>query len=352
MVVVGGGADLAAAWEPAVFDVNGVSVAFLSIDGSEQGLGATAQTPGIARWDPELAREAIRDAREQADVVTVGLHGGIEYWEGADPLLGPIAEELAAWGVDIVWGHGPHVEQPISVADPDGDGRPTVIATSLGNFLFDQRTEETSNGLLLEVLVDRDGVIAHRIGDKNHDDLRVHFSGWRAPDGDSALVAGRLWSLDRTVAPVDTSFDLGPFAEGTVVDAAHGDLAGDGTTRYLVSYRHAARPESGDPLPQPPVDAAGMSAHLGVLDATKKPIWLSRRPPYPVGAVAACDGAAAFAYTTLDDAAVIATGVGTWSGFGFVLAHELPGSGRIGCADIDGDGRLDPVVIGRVPETP
>jgi hypothetical protein len=68
--------------------------------------------------------------------------------------------------------------------------------------------------------------------------------------------------------------------------------------------------------------------------------------------VAACDGAAAFAYTTLDDAAVIATGLGTWGGFGFVLANELPGSGRIGCADIDGDGRLDPVVIGRVPETP
>ncbi len=95
-----------------------------------------------------------------------------------------------------------------------------------------------------------------------------------------------------------------------------------------------------------------MSAHLGVLDAAKTPIWLSRRPPHPVGAVAACDGTAAFAYTTLDNDAVIATGVGTWAGFGFVIEEDLPGFGRVGCADIDGDGRLDPVVIGRGPPTP
>lgn len=352
MQAVGGGADLESAWEPIVIDVNGVRVAFLSIDGSGQGLAATEHTPGIASWDPDLARDAIREVRKRADVITVGLHGGIEYWGGADPLLSPIADELATWGVDIVWGHGPHVEQPIVVTDPDGDGRPTVVATSLGNFLFDQRSDETSNGLLLEVLVDGEGIIAHRVGDKHHDDLRVHFSGWRIPDGDSALVDGRLWRLDRTVTPVETSVDLGPFSEGTVVHAARGDLDGDGTTEYLVSYRHPVRSKPDDPLPQPPVDPAGMSAHLGVLDAAKTPIWLSRRPPHPVEAVAACDGTAAFAYTTLDSDTVVATGVGSWGGFGFVLAEELPGVGTVGCADVDGDGQLDAVVIGRAMPTP
>lgn len=352
MQAVGGGADLESAWEPVVIDVNGVRVAFLAVDGSEQGLAATDHTPGIASWDPGLAREAISEVQKRADVIVVGLHGGIEYWEGADPLLSPIAEELATWGVDIVWGHGPHVEQPIVIIDSDDDGRPTVVATSLGNFLFDQRTADTSNGILLEVLVDRDGVVAHRVGNKHHDDLRVHFSGWRVPGGDSALVDGRLWCLDRPVTPVEISVDLEPFSEGAVIDAARGDLDGDGTTEYLVSYRHPVRSKPDDPLPQPPVDSAGMSAHLGVLDATRTPIWLSRRPPHAVGAVAACDGAAAFSYTTLDDDTVVATGVGSWGGFGFVLEEELPGSGRIGCADVDGDGRLDPVVIGRAPAAP
>ncbi|MEA3510260.1 MAG: CapA family protein [Actinomycetota bacterium] len=347
MVPVGGGDDLAAAWEPAVVDVSGVSVAFLAIDGSGQGLTATERGPGIASWDPDLARDAVHGARQRADVVTVGLHGGIEYWGGPDPLLIPIAEELASWGVDVVWGHGPHVEQPLIVIDPDGDGRPTVVATSLGNFLFDQTIGETSAGILLEVLVGRDGVVAHRVGDKHHDDLRVHFSGWRTPDGDAALVAGRLWSLDRGVMPVNTTIDIGTFTEGVVVDAARGDLSGDGIGEYLVSYRHPIRTGSNGSQPPPRVDSAGMSAHLGVLDETKAPIWLSRRPPHPVGMVAACDGAAAFAYTTLDDNDVVATGVGTWGGFGFVLEEELPGSGVIGCADVDGDGLLDPVVIDR-----
>ncbi len=95
-----------------------------------------------------------------------------------------------------------------------------------------------------------------------------------------------------------------------------------------------------------------MSAHLGVLDESKMPIWLSRRPPHPIGTVAACDGAAAFAYTTLESDTIVATGVGTWGGFGFVLEEELPGTGRIGCADIDRDGRLDPMVIDRAREAP
>ncbi len=347
MRTAGGGIDLAGAWTPVIVETGGVKIAFLAIDGSRQGLSATESGPGIASWDPDRARSAIVGARSAADVVIVGLHGGVEYRTGPDPLLGPIADELAAMGADVVWGHGPHVEQPISVTDPNYVGRPTVIGTSLGNFLFDQQRPGTDSGILLEVLVDRNGVVAHRVGDVDHHDLRVHFNGWRPPDGDAALVAGGSWNLDRPVALVDTSIDLPSFSEGTVVNAGTSDLDGDGIPEILVSYRHPLRDKSGNPAPPPPTDASGLSAHLGVIAADGSPIWLSRRPPHPVGYVAACDGGAAFAYTALDDATVIATGVGVWSGFGFVLEAELSGPGTIGCADVDGDGRLDPVIVGR-----
>jgi hypothetical protein len=36
-----------------------------------------------------------------------------------------------------------------------------------------------------------------------------------------------------------------------------------------------------------------------------------------------------------------------WQGFGLRPAAELPGPGTPGCADVDGDGRLDPVILGR-----
>jgi poly-gamma-glutamate synthesis protein (capsule biosynthesis protein) len=347
MLAIGGGTSDTEAWEPEVVQVAGVRVAFFAIDGSHQGTAATETQPGVASWDPGVAHTYIQQAKANADIVTVGLHGGIEYGDRPDPLLTPIAMQLAEWGVDVVWGHGPHVAQPVFVVDPDGDGRPTVIATSLGNLLFDQRTPGTSNGLLLEVLVDRDGLIAHRTGGKHHDDLRVHFTGWHVPAGDAALIHGEWWGIDRPPVLVGTSFNLERFSQGTVIDAGLSDIDGDGHDEMLVSYRHPLQLTRTDTHHPPPVDSDGRSAHLGVLDEDGTLLWLSRRPPHPIGKVAACNAAAAFAYTTLDAETVIATGAGVWSGFGFVLDAELPGPGDIGCADIDGDGALEPVVYRR-----
>ncbi len=352
MQLVGGGPDLATAWTPVVVEVGDLNVAFLAVDGSQQGRGATLDEPGIASWNPDRARTAIAAARRDADVVVVGLHGGVEYRTRPDPLLTPLAEQIAGAGADVVWGHGPHVEQPITVIDPDGDGRPTIVATSLGNFLFDQHRPGTDTGILLEVLVDRDGLVAHRVADANHRDLRVHFDGWRPPAGNATLVAGGAWALDRAISTVDTSIRLSEFSEGIVVDASAGDLDGDGSEELLVSYRHPVRDKPGEPGPPPPVDTTGMSAHIGVIERDGTPVWLSRRPPHPVARVATCDGTAAFAYSTLNDDWIIATALGTWGGFGFVLEDELPGPGTVGCSDVNGDGLLDPVVLGRDAGSP
>ncbi|MFO7699369.1 MAG: hypothetical protein R6W79_02035, partial [Acidimicrobiia bacterium] len=213
---------------------------------------------------------------------------------------------------------------------------------------FDQQGPDTSIGGLLEVLVDGNGVVAHRIGTTRNVDLRIRFEGWGIPAGDLGYLEGSWWALHRAPDLVDTGIELFAFAEGDVVAAARGDLDGDGTSETLVSYRHAVRVKAGDPRADPPTDASGRSAHLGVLDASGDPIWLARRPPHPVGAVAACGGTAAFAYTELDEEDVVATAAGAWSGFGFILAPELAGAASIGCADIDGDGTLDAVVVDRI----
>jgi len=347
MHAVGGGYDLAEAWTPVTIEAEGVTIAFLAIDGSGQGLGATASQPGVASWNPDRARSAIVEAHSAADVVIVGLHGGVEYRTRPDPLLGPIADQLATMGADVVWGHGPHVEQPITVTEPRGNGRRTLIATSLGNLIFDQHRPETDTGVLLEILVDRDGLVAHRVAGTKVTDQRVWFGAWRPPPGDAALVAGRLWSLDRIAVPVEPTVVVPPFSEGIIVDSAAGDLDGDGADEVLISYRHALRNYPTSHGPSLPTDSSGRSTHLGVVEIDGTPVWLSRRPPHAIGHVAACDRAAAFAYTGLNDDTVVATGAGTWSGFGFVLEAELSGAGRIGCADVDGDGSLDPIILGR-----
>ena len=131
MLAVGGGANAADAHRARTIEVHGLHVAFLAFDVSGSGLTATEGRPGIATWDAATAETTVADARAANDIVVVSIHGGVADRESVDPLLAPVAERLASWGTDVVWGHGPHVEQPIVVLDPDGDDRPTVVATSL-----------------------------------------------------------------------------------------------------------------------------------------------------------------------------------------------------------------------------
>jgi poly-gamma-glutamate synthesis protein (capsule biosynthesis protein) len=191
---VGGGATVANAREPQVVDIRGVRVAALAFDATRQGVPAGRTTPGIAWWDERAANEAVRRARVRADLVVVGLHGGVEYGRLADDRIRLIADLLAGWGVDVVWASGPHVVQPTYVIDPDGDGRPTVVATSLGNMLFDQTQPGTQEGALLEVLARRNGVVGYRIGSTRDADRRVHFAGWDQPNGEPMVIDGRWWS--------------------------------------------------------------------------------------------------------------------------------------------------------------
>lgn len=187
----GAGPDVDAAWEPLLVDVEGVSVAFLSVDGSRSGLPAGAGAAGIAHWDPARIADAVRKALALGDVVIVSIHGGEEYRTQPDPWFASQVTALVEAGADVVWGHGPHVRQPVVAADG------VVAASSLGNFLFDQPYPGTTEGALLELLADRDGVVAFRVGDSTHRGRKVVFQGWRAPEGGAVLLEGGWWTVVR-----------------------------------------------------------------------------------------------------------------------------------------------------------
>ena len=344
MQTAGGGSEVAEAWQPTFVEPNGTRVAVLALDVSAQGLAAGAG-PGIAVWDPDRAREAVTKARANADVVVVGIHGGTNEWRGTDPILDPVARDLVRWGADIVWGHGPHVAQPVVTVE-GVDGRTAVQATSLGNFLFDQQNEPNSIGLILETMVDEQGLVAWRLGRSRNDDLRVHFEEWLIPGGDAVLIDGDWWSVARRVEARSAGFDVGEFEYGDVVAASTGNLSADGPAQLLVSYRHAMREYEWDPRPRE-VDRQGRTTHIGVFELDGTPVWMSHRPPAPVADLVACAGSAIFAFSEIDDPEIVAVGAGVWNGFGFTLAPELAGSGTIGCVDIDNDGQTEPAVVGR-----
>jgi len=348
LAVIGGGSSAAAAYAPRIVVVNGVRVALLAFDATGQGPRAGAATPGVASWNERLVRAAVQRARREADVVTVGIQGGTEYVPATDPHVMHLARQVAAWGADVVWGQGPHVVQPIRVLHVRRDGRPTVVATSLGNFLFDQHIPGTQRGAVLDVLAGTGGVRAFRIGFVRAT-APMQFLGWRLPQGDAVALGGDWWSLAQPVRAVATKAprSLARF-RGTVVDAALGDPEGNGGRQLVVAFRRPFRPTniSGLVARRELVDRNGLTAHVGLYrPGDLQPLWIAGTLLRPVAAVAACDGAIAVGYSTLNGHAIVATGAWRWGGFGFLTLPQLPGRGVAACADVDG--RLDPVVLER-----
>ncbi len=289
------------------------------------------------------------EARGNASIVAVSLHGGIEYSPIPDPQLTRLARLLSDAGADIIWGHGPHVSQPVAVRASDAG--PALIATSLGNFLFDQGRPSTTVGTVLEVLADSSGVLAYRTGRVEHEDFRVHFVGWDIPSGDAVLIDGEWWTMVRDATAVaPTPLAVRGFPHGDVIDAAAGDVDGDGHIDVAVAYRHHFRVNPVNSLfpDHDFVDREGRSAHVGIFEPnTFEPLWGAGTLFQPISAVAACDGAMAVAYSGLDDPTIVGTGAWTWVDFGFVISEGLPGGGTLGCSDVDGDSRTEPLITER-----
>src|SRR5438128_2161075 len=219
--------------------------------------------PVVARAPPSVSA-GIRFA---AGSTAVGIHAGVEYVPATDPYELHLGRLLASWGADVVWGTGPHVAQPITVIDPDRDGRPTVVATSLGNLLFDQHIPGTGRGAIVEVLAGRNGVRALRVGVAAIADGRVRLAGWRAPRGSAVALREGWWQLTRPVKPVPLHRPAVPrFKDGDVVSAALGDADGDGRVELAVSFRRRFRPTNVSALfpRRRLVDSHGRAAHVGL----------------------------------------------------------------------------------------
>jgi poly-gamma-glutamate synthesis protein (capsule biosynthesis protein) len=349
ILAVGGGRSAAEAFGATVVEVGGVRVALLAVDATGQGPRAGPATPGVAWWDPEPVRAAVARARAAADVVAVGLHGGTEYVPTTDPFLARVGRRLVAWGADVVWGHGPHVAQPIRVVG--AGGRTGVVATSLGNLVFDQQVPGTGRGAFLEVLAAADGVRAFRVGTTRQADGPVAFRAWRPPRADAVALGGEWWTPVGPFvrATAVRSEDLGGF-EGDVLDAAIGDPDADGRPDLVVAFRRPFRPTSVNALlpERRLVDALGRTAHVGLYRPHDlRPRWVAGTLVRPVAAVAACDGAIAVSYSRLNRTAVVAGGVWRWGGFGFLALPDLRGRSTPACADVDGDGLSDALLLGR-----
>lgn len=156
----GAGADRAEARAPLLVESNGVRIAFLGYAGpfgERSGWHTTdaeagPHSPGMAIARPRAVERDVTAARALADVVIVMVHAGTEYASSPNPSQRAIVDAAMGAGATMYLGHHPHVLQG-AVPEP-----PTLIAYSLGNFVFDLFDGPSRDSVIADVTLTAEGV--------------------------------------------------------------------------------------------------------------------------------------------------------------------------------------------------
>ncbi len=94
----------------------------------------------VASYRYPLNRDRLFDAverrRDEFDIFILSYHGGEEYVSAPSEERRDFFMELVSAGIDIIWGHHPHVLQPWEIVEVNGAKK--LIMYSLGNFVSAQ----------------------------------------------------------------------------------------------------------------------------------------------------------------------------------------------------------------------
>lgn len=155
-----------------IIEKDKIAVAFLSYTTSTNGLPVPEGKEYLVNVvDLEKIRNEIVSAKIEADVVVMSIHWGQEYIRFPNSHQIELANFFISEGVDIVFGHHPHVLQPIEWLETE-NGEKGLVVYSLGNFLSGQMWDYKDIGGLVEV----DVLKTFRNGEKSVEltDVRFH----------------------------------------------------------------------------------------------------------------------------------------------------------------------------------
>lgn len=179
----GAGPDMAAAAQPAVFEVRGSRVALIGVNELGDSLrAATPAGPGVLWSEAAGLRRAMAAARAQADVVIAVVHWGSPLSTRHGARQADVARLLVESGADLVVGSGPNVRQGAEFIR----GRPVFY--SLGNLVYDQmqEPEAAAEGWVLRVQVHQGKLLQVQV-------LPVRLGTDGAPRAAPGIWSGRRW---------------------------------------------------------------------------------------------------------------------------------------------------------------
>jgi hypothetical protein len=145
----GGGADSAAASEPALFELNSNKIAFIGCNSKHVGYPmATATTPGALDCQMDAMVSQIKSLVQRGYMPIVGIqHTELSYWYPSERMQREFVQ-LAQAGAVIVSGSQAHRPQTFSFGGVDGNA---FLHYGLGNLFFDQ---DTMGGDYTEAFID------------------------------------------------------------------------------------------------------------------------------------------------------------------------------------------------------
>lgn len=120
---------------------NGIMFSFLAYTYGTNGIPVPEGKPYLVNLiDKEKIQADIQKAKELSDVVVVSMHFGNEYERMPNESQKELAQFIADAGAHIIFGHHPHVLQPVDFIRSK-EGHDTFVAYSLGNFLAAQEAK-------------------------------------------------------------------------------------------------------------------------------------------------------------------------------------------------------------------
>lgn len=153
---VGAGINEQEAYQPVYIEKKGVRFAFLAYNDTDvvtASYEASDNRAGTAFMHIDKMIEAVKEAKQNVDIVIVSMHAGNEYASKPNESQIKFAHAAIDAGANLVIGHHPHVVQTMERY------KDKYIFYSLGNFVFDQpQSQETKEGLAIKAYFSKSGV--------------------------------------------------------------------------------------------------------------------------------------------------------------------------------------------------
>ncbi len=131
----------------------GISFAYLAYTYGTNGIPIpTGKDYLVNMIDREQIAADMAEAKDKADAIIVNLHFGTENERMPNQAQKELAQYVADLGADVIIGHHPHVLQPVEWLTGE-DGKKTLVAYSLGNFLSSQKEYYQRIGGMLQFTI-------------------------------------------------------------------------------------------------------------------------------------------------------------------------------------------------------